>query len=95
VGTVEQIENELYSQNDLADLMYRLQIATTALCFVADTIALSGITDDPFIKEAHAVALNSWGRIQSEHECDVLPQKDGSYKCACELIASAEIGKAG
>ena len=85
----DDIENDRYSTNDIADLLMRLQTASTALSFVADNINRANVHND-FIKEAHEVALNTWGRLQLDHDCAVELGKNGVYRCKCNLIASAE-----
>ena len=87
--TVDEIERGEYSTNDVADLLMRVQIATTALCFVADELNRSGL-DNCFVRDAHGVALNTLGRMQHEHDCSVEKLDAGTYRCKCDLIASAE-----
>ena len=93
--TAEEIEAGDYSQNQVADLLMRVQIAQTALCFVATEIQKLD-TSCEFTLRAYQVALNTWSQIQQEHGkncdewCSVEPDKKGVYGCRCGLIASAE-----
>jgi hypothetical protein len=93
--TVDQVESGEYSVNDVADLLMRVQIATKALCFVADELNRSGLTDSR-VRDAHSVALNTWWRMQHDHDCNVEKLDDNTYRCECDLLdASTDAAQEG
>ena len=84
--TIEQIENDEYSKNDVADLMMRFQIAKTSLNHLMTDIFKYNLSE---MNDAYQIAVNSLCRIESDHTCSVEPVGE-CYRCACDLIAAGE-----
>jgi hypothetical protein len=87
--TAEQIENQDYCTNDVADLLMRVQIAQSALFYVVTEIYKTE-TSDSLVKSAYEFAVNGLGQIEHEHDCEIRQDDDGNYRCQCGLISSAE-----
>ncbi len=86
--TNQQIEDQDYSINDIADLKMRLEIAESSL------LAIQGALQHDQPHKAYEIAVNDHVRITSghNHNCDgdLAINSTGNYTCACYLIASAE-----
>lgn len=86
--TNQQIEDQDYSINDIADLKMRLEIAENSL------LAIQGALQHDQPHKAYEIAVNDHVRITHDHNhnCngDVVLSGLGHYACACYLIASAE-----
>lgn len=82
--TNEQIENQDYTINDIADIKHRLDIAARALELVITALQ----HEQPH--KAYEIAVNDFMRVTGEHAADCDKQtellKTGEYACACELI---------
>ena len=82
--TVKDIETDNYSQNDVADLMMRFQIAMHSLLICSTELNKTKTTND-FIKEAHDTALMSWVKLSNEHDCEIELVDHDRYTCKCHL----------
>lgn len=86
--TNQQIEDQDYSINDIADLKMRLEIAEDSL------LAIQGALQHDQPHKAYEFAVNDYVRITSghNHNCDrdVTIDSGGHYSCSCHLISSAE-----
>jgi hypothetical protein len=89
--TSEEIEGQEYSTNDVADLLMRLQTARSGLEYAATEI-MKTETNDSLVMSAYEALINTLGMIDCEHDCEINPDDNGIYRCACGLIASAENG---
>ena len=90
--TAEQIENQDYSMNDVADLKMRLQIAEQALQYIYYTISKNEGPESAS-RTAYETAINTFVKIQNEHKescCVVAPNFEGIYSCECDLIPAGE-----
>lgn len=83
--TPQQIEDQDYSINDVADLRMRLDIAERALYGISNAIQ-----DNQQFK-AYEIAVNTIAQVNGEHnhDCDgrVSLGNDNKYSCMCCLIA--------
>lgn len=82
--TNNDIENQNYSVNDIADLKMRLEIAENSLLAIQAALR----HDQPH--KAYEFSVNDHVRITSKHnhDCDgtVSIGGDGHYWCACYLV---------
>jgi hypothetical protein len=85
----EKIENSDYSTNDVADLLLRLQTARAGIDYAITEIYKTEVHDS-LILSAYEALVNTLGMIDHNHDCEIKPDSNGFYRCACGLIASAE-----
>ena len=90
--TAEQIENQDYSMNDVADLKMRLQIAEQALQYIYYTLSKNEGSESA-VRTAYETAINTFAQIQEEHKessCEITPSFEGVYSCECDLTFVGE-----
>jgi hypothetical protein len=85
----EKIENGNYNINDVADLLLRLQTARAGIDYAITEIYKTEVNSS-LILSAYEALVNTLGMIDHNHDCEITPDSDGLYRCACGLIASAE-----
>lgn len=81
----DQIEDQDYTTNQVADLKMRLDISIKSLEAIAESIR----HEKPH--EAYALAVNDLARITGEHAKDCnedvqVGHSSGLYECSCMLI---------
>lgn len=87
--TAERIEKQDYCVNDVADLLMRVQKAYKTIEYMV-TELMKIEEQNCFVKEAYQAGLNGLAGIEHEHNCDIQPDKNGIYRCMCDLIPSVE-----
>ena len=85
--TIKDIETGNYSQNDVADLMMRLQIASSSLNICATELNKldESVLENDFIREAYNTALTAWTKLDNDHDCEIELYDHDRYTCKCHL----------